>query len=477
MSENAEQDSQAALKTPPTGLAILAMVGPSMVWCAEYIGSGEVILSPRAGSVLGLGVLWVIVTAICLKCWIGMSGARYTACTGEGMVDMFDRMPGPRHWAVWLVLVVQFVAAAMSTGALASASGSFVGNLIHVEPKYCGWVVGIVALAIAWTGGFDILKMVMSAFVLIIILGAIYSAIHVLPSMADLLLGLSFRVPEVPAWAVSKDINPNPWKEMLPLMGWAAGGFASQVWYTYWVIGANYGATEGRGYGKPADVSMLRSLTRASAEKIKGWCRVVYTDATVALVIGLVVTSGFLIAGAGVLRPAELIPQAKTAAVTLSQIFAKQWGTIGGYVYLVAGSAALISTLLGQLAGWPRLLADCFRICIPAVQRRFPWKKQFRFFLVLFFCTNMIIVYAMGKEPVSVIQLAAILDGVLLTAFQAIWVAVGLYYVLPRLLSKEAYDVLKPSWIFGIILAVTAVVFGYVCTVQIPPVIVQLFKG
>jgi len=477
MSENAEPNSAMALKTPPTGLAVLAVVGPSMIWCAEYIGSGEVILSPRAGSILGIGVLWVVVTTIFLKCWVGMSGARYTACTGEGMIDMFDRMPGPRHWAVWIVLVVQFAAGALSTGALATASGSFVGQLIHADPKYCGWVVAFIALGIAWTGGFNVLKMVMSAFVLLIILGAVYSALHVFPGFAALLEGMRFHVPPVPDWAARQGINSNPWKEMLPLTGWAAGGFASQVWYTYWVIGANYGMTAGRGYGKPADVSVLKSLTRASAEKVKGWCRVTYTDASIALVIGLVVTSSFLIAGAGVLRPAELIPQAKTAAVTLSQIFAKQWGTIGGYVYLVAGSAALVSTLLGQLAGWPRLLADCFRICIPVVQRRVPWKKQFRFFLVLFFCTNMVIVYALGKEPVSVIQVAAIMDGVLLTALQAICVAVGLYYVLPRILSKEAHAVLKPSWIFGVLLAVTALLFGYLCIVQIPPIVVQLFRG
>jgi len=490
MEENAATESPIPLRTPPTGLAIFALVGPSMIWCAEYIGSGEVILSPRAGAILGIGVLWAVVTTIFLKYWIGLSGARYTVCTGEGMVDMFDRVPGPRHWAVWIVLVVQFVAGALSIGALAIAAGSFVGNLvshlIHIEPgslgwivKLCGWVVAFFALAIAWTGGFDILKIVMSVFVLMIVLGALYIAVHVFPSFSDLVQGFSFQVPEVPQWAIEKgrNITSNPWKEILPLMGWAAGGFASQVWYTYWVIGANYGVTEGRGYGKPADVAALKTLSRSAAEKVKGWCRVVYSDATVALTIGIIVTCGFLIAGVGVLRPAELIPEQETAAVTLSQIFAKQWGTIGGVIYLLAGSAALISTLLGQLAGWPRLLADCFRICIPPIARRVPWKWQFRFFLILFFCTNMIIVYAMGKKPVSVIQLAAVLDGVLLTALQAIWVAIGLYFVMPRILSKDAYAVLKPSWIFAPILVVAAVVFGYLCVIQIPPVIMQLFKG
>jgi len=38
------------------------------------------------------------------------------------------------------------------------------------------------------------------------------------------------------------------------LLGWGAGGFASQVWYSYWVLGAGYGAAKGRKYGEPADI-------------------------------------------------------------------------------------------------------------------------------------------------------------------------------------------------------------------------------
>ena len=81
------------IKKPPIGLGILALIGPSIIWTAEYIGSGEVILATRTGAVLGSAVLWAIVIGVFLKYWIAMSGARYTVCTGEGMIDMFDRMP------------------------------------------------------------------------------------------------------------------------------------------------------------------------------------------------------------------------------------------------------------------------------------------------------------------------------------------------------------------------------------------------
>ena len=135
------QNNDSAIKTPPVGLAVFALVGPSFIWAAEFIGSGEVILATRTGAILGTSVLWAIVAGIFLKYWIGMSGARYTVCTGEGMIDMFDRIPGPRHWVVWTVLVVQFAAGIVSIGSLATAAGVFINNLITpIHPAVCGWL-------------------------------------------------------------------------------------------------------------------------------------------------------------------------------------------------------------------------------------------------------------------------------------------------------------------------------------------------
>jgi len=287
MEENATQANGITIKKAPVGLAVFALVGPSIVWAAEYIGSGEVILATRTGAILGTTVLWAIVLGIFLKFWIGMSGARYTVCTGEGMIDMFDRIPGPSHWVVWVVLAIQFLCAIFSIGAVATAAGVFVHSIVPINTKLAVCLVTIFAVAVAWSGAFNVLKIVMSFFVLIIVLGVIYVAGHVFPGLGEFLRSFSFSIPEVPEWAASMEkVSDNPWKEILPLLGWGAGGFASQVWYTYWVLGAGYGAAAGRGYGRPADVSSLRRMSLDAAEKIKGWCRVLYVDSSLAMVIG-----------------------------------------------------------------------------------------------------------------------------------------------------------------------------------------------
>ncbi len=461
--------NQNAIRTPPKGLAVLALVGPGLVWCSEMIGSGEVILSTRVGAILGTGVMWAVVVGIFLKYWIGMSGGWYTACTGEGMIDMFDRIPGPRHWVVWIVLVVQFLSATISIGSLASAAGVFLNSLIPVSPYFGGWIASIFALAVVWSGGFRLLKMVMGFFVLVMVLGVLYVAVTLFPGFSKVLEGFAFKIPSVPDWAVSEaGVSQNPWREILPLMGWAAGGFASHVWYTYWVLGAGYGAAAGRGYGTPADTTFLKGLDRTSAQKIRGWCRVVLTDATVAMVITVVVTLSFLIAGAVVLGSSKLAPDGPQVAISLSTIFSSKWGTVGGLVFLVSGATALIGTLTVQLAGWPRLLADAFRICIPGFQQKLTWKTQFRLFLIFFFVTNVTTVLVFGREPVFLVKTGAICDGLLLTPLQAIWVAVGLFVVMPKLFSRETYEILKPHWSVALFLLLGFVVFGYFCAFQIP---------
>ena len=80
---------------PPRGLALLMVLGPGLVWCGEYIGSGEVVLATRTGAIFGVLVLWAPTVAIFSKFWIGGGRALHRA---RAMIDMLGRTPGPGHW-------------------------------------------------------------------------------------------------------------------------------------------------------------------------------------------------------------------------------------------------------------------------------------------------------------------------------------------------------------------------------------------
>lgn len=471
----------AAKKAPSSTWALLLALGPSLVWCGEYIGSGEVIIATRTGAILGPMVLWAIVLGIFLKYWIGLCGARYTVVTGEGMVDCFSRVPGPRNWLVAVVFLGQIASGICAVGALAVAAATFLGSLVPLGPHSVaiwGTVVTTGAFIAAWTNRFALLKRLMGLMVLAIVVGAVYVAAFSLPSVRELAAAVfTFRVPEVPAWARQADPTlGSSWSEILPLIGWSAGGFASQVWYTYWVLGAGYGIAQERSWGMRADEERLARMSADEAREVRGWVRVVGYDATSAFIIGVLVTSAFFLAGSGVLRPQQLAPKGPQVAMELSRLFSLQWGRLGGVLFLVAGASALVSTQLGQLAGWPRLLADCVRNLHPPFGRLAP-ATQFRLFLCLFLVTNLAICALFGTNPVFLVKLGAICDGLILVPLQALAVGYGLYFAQRRLLSAEAHEVLRPGWFHAPILLAAFLIFGYFCIFQVPAVLRQMLGG
>src|SRR5690606_5339807 len=160
-----------AMPTPPRGLALLAILGPGLMWCGEYIGSGEVILATRNGAIFGTAVLWIPVVAIIAKYFIGLAGAHYTVTTGEGMIDMLGRTPGPQDWVVWPVSIGRISAGAISTAALANAAGIFAHYFVPIPAHYLGWFFVALVIAITWSGAFAPLKRVMSMLVAVIVIG------------------------------------------------------------------------------------------------------------------------------------------------------------------------------------------------------------------------------------------------------------------------------------------------------------------
>jgi len=80
----------------------------------------------------------------------------------------------------------------------------------------------------------------------------------------------------------------------------------------------------------------------------------------------------------------------------------------------------------------------------------------------------MTIVFTLGLKPVALLKVGAILDGLLLTPLQAIWVFAGIFVVQKRLFSQEVSEILKPHWIFGLMLLLAFGVFAYFCIWHIP---------
>jgi hypothetical protein len=204
----------------------------------------------------------------------------------------------------------------------------------------------------------------------------------------------------------------------------------------------------------------LKGMSVEDAKRVKGWLRMVRADTLMASFIGVVVIIGFVSSGAGVLHVKQILPAGAAVALNVAEIFSSMFGRAGHYLFLLGAFAALFSTCLAAFTGWPRLLSDCARVLFPKLEK-VPWEKQYRVWIAIFAFTNMILVYTFHWRPVFLVQSAATLEGAFLIPVQGILVLLGLYYVLPKLLSPEVRKILRPGILvpLGITLAVLVYVY------------------
>lgn len=117
---------------PKTWRQSLRWLGPGLTWMAAGAGgAGELLFPPRVGSLYGYAFLWAVVAAVALKWFINHEIGRLTTCTGVTLLDGFNKIPGPRSWAVWLIVVPQLF---VGVGAIAGLAGSAATALILVFP-------------------------------------------------------------------------------------------------------------------------------------------------------------------------------------------------------------------------------------------------------------------------------------------------------------------------------------------------------
>ena len=127
-------------------------MGPGIVFASLAVGSGELILTPRAGALYGYALAWVALGTLVYKAAFTEGLARCTVATGNDIFVSFNSVPGPRGWVNRFVIAV-FALEALAYGGIALAAGTAVNSLFPgIEMRQAA--VGIVLLVpiIPWLG-------------------------------------------------------------------------------------------------------------------------------------------------------------------------------------------------------------------------------------------------------------------------------------------------------------------------------------
>ncbi len=421
-----------SLPSPPRTLgAKLKRIGPGILLAAAAIGSGELILTPRAGALYGLSVGWVIVVSIVYKLVLTLGLARYTIATGEDIFEGYSHLPGPRNWFVWILGLVFALGAAGYSG-IALACGSALFALLPALSmiQWAVLVVGVVFVLLL-KGAYEPIEKVAFVLSLTLIVGVIYSLAALAPTFGWI---VSQSVPRIP---------PGSGETIISLLGWTAGGTSTLI-YSFWILEKGYALP--RGNIAPAADEPERF------QHFRHWLSLARIDAGLSYGLMLFVSLAFLTIGAITLSTAgagggPLLPAREETATVLAHMLTAAGGPAARYIFLVAALAILFSTIIGLVDGKSRALRTAAHIIAPRSRR---WSDLTCYRLCV--ATLCLIIFALifTGRPVMLIVLVSALEAPILSL-----AAVMLLYLLHTRLPREY----RPGLLWHILLIAGTLIY------------------
>lgn len=423
-SQQARSPENKQISQPPKGRQWLKWLGPGFLWMLSAAGSGELLFTPRIAAFYGYSLLWALLAAVILKWFINREVGRYTVCSGATILEGFKQLPGPKNWAVWIILLPQFIVAISTVAGLAGAAATALILATGGTVQLWTVIIIVVTASIVFLGQYSVVEKLSSYIGIARTIAVVTAAILVFPKLGQLSSGL---VPQIP-----QDVR---YEDILPWLGFMLAGAAGLMWYSYWVEARGYGATDFR-QEEPLDLSQM---DRNSKKRLQGWLAVMTFSNTLAVVGALLAALSFLILGAELLRPEGLVPQEDQVAQTLGRLLGDLWGPFGFWFMIAIVFITFCSTVLSVQDGFGRMFADGTRILLQGFGKQGRWtNEQFlqKFYVAILTAAFPIAVYLFFGQPIGLLQTAGAIEAA------HIPIVTGLtLYLNHRSLAKE----LRPS--------------------------------
>ncbi|HEY0355902.1 MAG TPA: Nramp family divalent metal transporter [Flavisolibacter sp.] len=397
---------EAKVPSPPKGRQVFKWLGPGFLWMVSAAGSGELLFSPRVGSMYGYTLLWALFAAVILKFFINREIGRFAVCTGLSVVDGFAGLKSPGQVILWIILVPQLFVAVISIAGLAGGAAT---ALTLFLPGHIGiWMIVSVLLATAlvlW-GKYKGVEKASIFLASALAIASIIAAVAVSPSMNEFAAGFK---PDL-----SQEIDLS---EILPWLGFMMSGAAGMMWYSYWIPAKGYGMSalkkedeDHNATGKK--IPAIKNLSAADKNKLRGWIRTMSLDTTSAVIGTLIITLAFIILGTELLKPQGLVPEENKVAETLGKLLEQLWGPVGFWFMIVGVFIGFWDTVLSDQDGHSRLFANGTRHLLGS-RLKGNWKTENYlkgFFVIVLVTILPIILYLFMGNPVELLKLSGAIE-------------------------------------------------------------------
>ncbi|SDM03220.1 Nramp family divalent metal transporter [Halarsenatibacter silvermanii] len=171
----------------------LKQIGPGAMVAAAFIGPGTVTTATVTGADHGFVLLWAVAFSILSVIVLQEFSARLGIVSGEGLGEALRKEfsnPIIKFIAVFLVV------GAIGVGAAAFETGNILGGamglatITGVSEQIWGPVIGLIALAILWTGKYELVEKVLIGLVALMSVSFVATALILRPDMGEIMAGL-----------------------------------------------------------------------------------------------------------------------------------------------------------------------------------------------------------------------------------------------------------------------------------------------
>jgi Mn2+/Fe2+ NRAMP family transporter len=356
---------------------IIKAQGPGIMLAGAAIGVSHLVQSTQAGANYGFTLLWAIVLANFFKWPFYEFSYRYSAATGETMLEGFLRRG---RWMLWVVTLMSLVTGFITVGVVTFVGAAIVSNLL----PFLGWgpevwtiVISLACFALIVLGRYPVLDAIMKAVVGVLTIATIVAFVSALSRLED--------------HPHSLTMAPSVWDAagiafLLGLMGWMPAPVDVGFWPTLW-------AEERR-----KQTGYTPTFNESLADFYTGY---IVTALMACVFCGL---GAIVMFGTGEKFP----PQAAPFARKLIEMYTQALGPWAYWVVGIAAVGCMFSTSLTCFDGYPRVV---YRgLCLLTGRDHTGARTDWLYWgLTLFFTASAIfVVYALQKSLVQIVMLATV---------------------------------------------------------------------
>ena len=340
-----------SIREPPTTIwGSLRYLGPGFILSASIVGSGELIATTIVGAKAGFVLMWFIIFSCLVKVAVQIEFGKHAIVSGESTMASLNTLPGPKlggaNWSIWtwlLLMSAKMLQVGGIVGGVVLAIEEFAPSLSQMPWRIViTYLVAVSVSLLVFRGYYQLIEkaslIMIGAFTLFTV-----ASLCALQSTELAISGREFMsgfVPSIPAETVVLFAA-------IGAFGITGVGGDEIMAYNYWLLEKGYAS-----YAGP------KSGSEEWERRAKGWIRIMYLDATLAMVAYTLMTVMFYLLGAAVLHRQSLVPESGDLISTLGSMYTESLGPWARSLFVIGALVVLYSTLFAALAAWTRMFSD-----------------------------------------------------------------------------------------------------------------------